>query len=600
MRRLLACPVALTLLAACSDETTPDIAPTPDASADVLADAGDVGTDTDPGPACTPDSAGWDAGVGALFAAHCGSCHGQELLYGAPLRLTELADFGVFSSTSVAERAAIRMRDGSMPPPWAPSVPSADLAAMIGWATCDPDAPAPDTTPLVVSAPPLVAPPAPPAGAVTIDFKAPEWNVAPDALNLYQCFTFEAPNEADVFIRRLGFLLDEAAVIHHIVLLRDPEQDAPLEPHLCYGMPRGSQYVYAWAPGGADVQFPEGGLRMQPGERFVLQIHYHNGAGLPDVFDSSGVRLWVTPPAGPEYGMVAIGPLGFQIPARSEADAVGTCAITEPSELFASFPHMHVAGTEFEQTLRRADGTEEPVISLTGWSFDVQRAYHTPVRLEVGDELTTRCRFVNDTDADITSGEDTEEEMCFNFAYITPPPANRYCDVAGDEEPLDYAPGECAPDAPELDPPTARATASVGTAPRGPGVRPAPGRYLLTASTFHFSTGQIIGQDVDFERSYVLARGQLELGETTMAYDVQSRFVAYFENGTSLDSERAFTFGGDIASYDAGTLTIARDCPSPGETVVWVEQTDEGVVFIGSSTEAGVTIEARYVLTPVE
>jgi hypothetical protein len=40
----------------------------------------------------------------------------------------------------------------------------------------------------------------------------------------------------------------------------------------------------------------------------------------------------------------------------------------------------------------------------------------------------------------VTSGEDTTDEMCFDFAYITPPPTQRYCDE-GDEERAWWASG---------------------------------------------------------------------------------------------------------------------------------------------------------------
>ena len=136
-------------------------------------------------------------------------------------------------------------------------------------------------------------------------------------LDRYQCFTFEFPGTTDRFVRRFELVADQRAVLHHVVLLRDNNRVAPTTPFECGSMPEGSDYLYASAPGRDALQFPEGGLRITPGQRLVMQIHYNNGQHLPNLRDSSGLRLYHTAPSGTEYGMVALGPLAFQIPARS-------------------------------------------------------------------------------------------------------------------------------------------------------------------------------------------------------------------------------------------------------------------------------------------
>jgi hypothetical protein len=42
------------------------------------------------------------------------------------------------------------------------------------------------------------------------------------------------------------------------------------------------------------------------------------------------------------------------------------------------------------------------------------------VQLETGDQVITTCTYDNDTDKAVRFGEDTSDEMCFNFASYYP------------------------------------------------------------------------------------------------------------------------------------------------------------------------------------
>ena len=156
----------------------------------------------------------------------------------------------------------------------------------------------------------------------------------------------------------------------------------------------------------------------------------------------------------------------------------------QPMRILSGAPHMHEIGSEFEQRVHRADGTIEPFISLTGWSFETQLFYDTQVELQPGDSMYTRCTWDNPTDRTVRSGPYTGDEMCFNFAYVTPPPEARYCDemVGGAPDDVSYSQGECAP----MDLPT-ETTLAVGRIESGDvpvltGGTAAPGLYALTAA----------------------------------------------------------------------------------------------------------------------
>jgi hypothetical protein len=202
---------------------------------------------------------------------------------------------------------------------------------------------------------------------------------------------------------------------------RDRDQSVDADSFPCFGFPPTEDLIYGWAPGQNAIQFPKGGLRVEPDDQFVLQIHYNNGAGVENVEDSSGVRVYHTGSADREIVMADLGPQGFVIPPKQRFRAEHTCEVKETIDVVASFPHMHEIGSEFHQNILRRDGSTESLIDLTGWSFEAQLTYRTPVTLRPGDRLKTSCVWENPRDEAVTFGVRTKDEMCYNFMYVTPP-----------------------------------------------------------------------------------------------------------------------------------------------------------------------------------
>ena len=233
--------VALSLLslAGCGGEATPTPTPAPGA--------------------CVPPRAAWDATVRPLVTQHCGSCHGVAPTAGAPYTLLDYdALLRGANGARPVDRVAVRLGEGTMPPPSAPTVADDARRAIVQWASCG----AANITPgggVRASAPVFRSPAQAPAGMEHFDLKARDFAVAPDVTDRYQCFVFDAPVTEARFIRRFEVRVDQAAVVHHVVLLRDPMRRSPNTPYSCYSMPEGSEYAYAWAPGQDAMQFPDGG-----------------------------------------------------------------------------------------------------------------------------------------------------------------------------------------------------------------------------------------------------------------------------------------------------------------------------------------------------
>lgn len=577
---------AAALLAACSDSSPPQGS----AANNGATNDGQATNNGDelPEGTCVPNRDIWDLTTRPLVESYCGNCHGEQPQFGAPFSLMDYDDLVAGSPGSrKVDRMAVRMADKTMPPPGT-LVPHADLDTLVLWASCGelhPD----HSVGLSSTAPVFEAPEEAPDGLDHFDLKAGDFAVGQNVLDLYQCFTFDVPVDAARFIRRMEPIVDDARVLHHIVVLKDIQRDFEVGAAPCQGMPDGSVYLYAWAPGAGAIEFPDGGLRVEPGDRYVVQIHYNNGAGVPDAVDDSGMRFWIAEPEGPEYTMIAPGPLNFNIPAGGVTEVTGTCRIPSAMTVLAGMPHMHEVGTEFRQVVARRDGTEEPLIELTGWAFELQYFYHMPMELEAGDSLITTCTFDNQGTRAVHSGARTQDEMCFDFMYVTPPQSFAYCDSIMEDDPTEfaYAPGQCAgPDAlsavEEI-----RGAVSTEEPPTLTGGELADGRYTLNTMALHVPANTPIGEP-DLEASFLRAAGQLGVESGVIALD--GTFLAHLVVGT-LEIDRPFTisYGGSVVAGGAeGAGVLQTTCPQAGE-IAFNYQADANTVTLQfRSNQSGV------------
>ncbi|MFN7699536.1 MAG: hypothetical protein ACK6CU_22970 [Deltaproteobacteria bacterium] len=561
-------------------------------------------------PRCVPDEATFASEVRPRLERYCGQCHGETPNFGAP---SSLLDHGALlaedaTGRRLVDRIASRLLDGTMPPTGMPRLVEAEADAIAAWASCG-AVDVPPATGLVSSAPPFLAPAEGPAGLESLELLANEYPVGPEVRDDYHCFVFDAAVDQDRFVRRFEMVFDETRVLHHLVLLRDPERRSADTDFDCYdgsGMPPGSQYLYAWAPGQSAIEFPEGGLRISPGERFIVQTHYNNGAAIPDVRDSSGVRLLHGPAAGTEYGMIAIGPTNFAIPPRSRRSTESRCTVREDSTLFVGAPHMHLLGSAFHQSVERVSGSRDGIIDLTGWSFDSQIFYAFGTALHPGDVITTRCTFENTTSETVTSGEDTTDEMCFDFAYITPPPTQRYCDEGDEDNPTDvvYRPSGCLPEGTSLEVPLVRGRWTEAAMPPPlpePGAVP-DGRWVLESSDAWITGVSTPIGNIDTDATYVLSRGQVVVADGVLTYDVWQDSVVKSESGIRFGGPDHYDFA---VRFDASgsPLEAPFACPAGATgslSLVWGVEDDLLTFEFATNDVPGQTLWSRFAFRRAE
>ncbi len=445
--------------------------------------------DTDSG---TSQDVTWYQDVGPLLAEHCTSCHykGDDAL-GAPYVFDNYADASLF-----AVPAAMATADRQMPP-WG-ALSSDDCSNQWGW--LDDLSLTDDEIALIQAWVDAGTPegtddgsafPDPINGtsldqvdiAMTIDS---EWTVLESDDDVLRCFELDPQieNEAGWFS---GFEVvpGNTAVNHHVIVFTVDEGSEgtdvldeyresyglgeswecfgaascnPNEDEKCPGT-LGNKVVGAWTPNAGAVKLPpESAIRVDPGDRFVLQIHYHPQAGAaPESDDATRLELQYyegTPLYEASMKVVGVFEPGQSfddgtemIPAGEEAWSNTVTKTLPNAAIWGVLPHMHVVGTEIRLDIDRQDGNDECIVHVPRWDYNWQRIYRLsslyesetlhmesgPI-VQSGDTATVTCTFNNsdsnsqlveayreegfvDTGdeviiSDVPIGDGTTEEMC--------------------------------------------------------------------------------------------------------------------------------------------------------------------------------------------
>jgi hypothetical protein len=413
-------------------------APDPDGDAD-----GDAEPATDDAEPVDPAPGGVPCDVLDVLRGACHECHGDAPAFGAPMPLVDHDDFLVPATSDgsrpVHELVAERLVDEAEPMPPDGSLGDADRDLLLAWlAAGAPEDPAADCGEAPPDDTPAVGPDALPcdadlvltahAGDGATGYHVP----AQGADNLYMCFAFQAPFDVETQATAWAPIIDDERVVHHWILYRtkQPQPDGGAFP--CdVSLQVSADFVAGWAPGGGNVMMPEDvGLELgEPGDWYVLQLHYNNSAHHADAIDRSGVAFCtIDEPRTHTAGVLTLGSVAIDIPPGAEDHEVtGTCSplstlFWPEMHLLAASPHMHELGRAMKSEVRHLDGTTETLVDVPVFDFHGQGSY--PVEPEIvvkpGDSITTTCTYDNPGDQHVLFGEGTDDEMCFNFVFGYP------------------------------------------------------------------------------------------------------------------------------------------------------------------------------------
>jgi hypothetical protein len=414
-------------LVACGDEAewsepaAMKVGPSDGASGDGSRPDGSLGVVTDAGlPVRT---ASW-CEVKTVLAQHCTACHKSGGVGPFPLGTYEdlMRESPTFPGLKIYQRVGARMHDKKQPMPPSGVVNDAALSKVDSWIAggARNDLRCPEFAGPVTDAAPwpehcdatyrILA-------HAPTDTKAP-YQVAA-GLEIHPKITVDAP-WGDEEVQAIAFrpITDNEKVLHHWILYASDQT-----------------FLNGWAPGKdeGDALPSDVGMYMPRGARSMfLDMHYYNREGTSPEYDRSGVEICTLkkPSFRPNIASVF---RGFNSTGGSDAvlaPAVtqnhteeGVCHVqtSKPVRLLTSSAHAHTYAVHMKFTVQKADG-REIVMHDEDFAFEAQesRALEEPVTIETGDIVRTACTYDNDSARNIRFGENTVDEMCFNFAVYYP------------------------------------------------------------------------------------------------------------------------------------------------------------------------------------
>jgi hypothetical protein len=210
----------------------------------------------------------------------------------------------------------------------------------------------------------------------------------------------------------------------------------------------------SWAPGSNGINFPAGtGIPVQPGSVVVLEMHYNAQSGTGADADQSSLVLSLEDTVekraiiGAFWDFLNWGGGQMHIPPNSP-DEVFTYEL-DPGPFVPTYApwissssvnvylvglHMHYLGSSGYLMVRNDQGRNECLLEIASWDFSWQMGYQLaePVNVVLGkDRAYLECHFdntdanqptvggVRQTPRDVFWGEDSLDEMCIGFIYLT-------------------------------------------------------------------------------------------------------------------------------------------------------------------------------------
>jgi polyisoprenoid-binding protein YceI/mono/diheme cytochrome c family protein len=234
--------------------------------------------------------------------------------------------------------------------------------------------------------------------------------------------------------------------------------------------------VAGWVPGQDPTSYPlHSGIRMEPGDVLVLQMHYHYDT--TPIPDRTTVSLQLEPGSAGVKDLEVINPIGpVEIPCMPGDTAAlcdRTAALADDARLYGTFGagvepgllglcgksseqlaatfkngvassscdfsvpysgtmvgvlgHMHTLGKSFRMTLDPDSAKKKVLLDIPTWNFGWQMNYQLekPIHVTAGQKIRMECSWDRAADPNrppkyIVFAEGTEDEMCFGTYGLIP------------------------------------------------------------------------------------------------------------------------------------------------------------------------------------
>lgn len=257
--------------------------------------------------------------------------------------------------------------------------------------------------------------------------------------DLYQCFYIPLGLDHDIWLKGVEFQPDNNKVVHHFILFEDMagrfkafDDETPEPGCECADMEKvlvGTKIVKMWAPGNVQPLSPEGiGGKVTAGSDLILQIHYHNTTGEPQV-DQSKFALHLADEDETimkQTQMQLVVQPNLNIKAGDpESKHMAKYVTPKDVTLYSSGVHMHYRGKNMGMWAKRPGETDETTILwVPNYDFNWQLTYEfsEPWKAPKGTEFIMRSVHDNSTEnefnpdpaKDVRWGLASVDEMAFS------------------------------------------------------------------------------------------------------------------------------------------------------------------------------------------
>jgi len=415
----------------------------------------------------------WWHDIAPLTERYCAGCHRDDGV--APFSMQTYSDAAHHASLMAGMTEARRM------PPWPPATTgcleliNARVLSIeqIGLFRAWSEAGAPEGNRADYVAPMVRMDPFPPTGDITVQPPDPYTPNLTNPADDFHCFVLDPQLTTTRDVIGVRVTPGNGGIVHHMLLfevraggmtqLQQLDDAAPGPGYTCSGgpgvtanirpAPAGSsellafdqQGIAGWGPGYPAMAFPAGtGIRLAPGSRIVMQIHYDVRSVTAAATDRTRVDLYLSPePVRHPAMWVPESQTQFLVPAGVGPPDVRSRVVASPTNwalpfrIWGVWPHMHQRGHEIRADIQHPDGTSECLIDIPSWNVHAQESFwfRSPARTQslmgVSSHTTLTCVYDNtpanqpivdgiqQAPYDLHWGEGGDQEMCLNFYYVS-------------------------------------------------------------------------------------------------------------------------------------------------------------------------------------
>ncbi len=298
----------------------------------------------------------------------------------------------------------------------------------------------------------------------------------------YRCFVLDWPAKKTKFITGFQVNPGNPKLVHHVIAYLATKSEAAYyeardkraagQGYRCFGVsggPAGIRWIGVWAPGVPGSPYAKDtGLRVEPGSKIILQVHYNVLTKNPkpdqtsidfmmeDSVKKQAILLpWTNPswlsrkgmkiPAGQsnvkhdfKFDLFAAFPLFILYAKRQGAKPDELKKLEAIVKRLGSLTihtamlHMHLRGQAGQLYLERSN-KQSCLLKIPRWDFNWQLDFklRKPVTISSGDNIGISCTFDNSSakqpivggikqkPKDVYWGDGTNDEMCLGVFYIT-------------------------------------------------------------------------------------------------------------------------------------------------------------------------------------